>query len=727
MYDSKIWLITPPFTQINTPYPATCYLKGFLNTLGVQSYQSDLSLEVFLKIFSQDGLARIFREVAVKDPDLSENAFRIWSLQDRYQDTVDFVIHFLQSQKSTLAHKIISGEFLPRASRFDQLDISHDAFGDLGLIDRAKFMATLYLEDLGDFIQETVDPYFGFSRYAEKIAHSLSSFDEMQVALQSDDYITSIYSQEIINDCLPEIRPDIVAITIPFSGNLFSALKCAQYIKSKNSDIKILIGGGYCNTELRSLFEPRIFQYVDFITLDDGELPFKCILDYLTGHRKQTELKRTFILKDSVVFYCNNAIEKDIPQREVGTPDYRDLKLQHYLALLELANPMHRLWTDGRWNKLTMAHGCYWGKCTFCDVTLDYIDRYEPVSADILCDRIEEIIQQTGDYGFHFVDEAAPPALMRDLALQILKRKLQISWWANIRFEKAFTPDLCRLLARSGCIAVSGGLEVASDRLLKLIKKGVTIPQVSKVAQAFTQAGIMVHTYLMYGFPTQSDQETVDALDVVRQMFKEGIIQSGFWHLFTMTAHSPVGQNPENFGVSSVIEAPFGGFASNDLIHLDPVGADHEKYHEGLKLSLYNYMNGVGFEQKLNSWFLFKIPETTVPVNFIRKILNSSEVLKIPDHSKIIWVGGIPSSTQSQGKSVVVDLIRSNGESSLILNRKQYHWFIKLFSEYELSEFGVLTYGEFISFYQAEVSEDFEQFKESSLWQKLRKEGLLVV
>ena len=265
----------------------------------------------------------------------------------------------------------------------------------------------------------------------------------------------------------------------------------------------------------------------------------------------------------------------DIPHPEVGTPDYSDLPLSEYLSVIEVLNPMHRLWSDGRWNKLTIAHGCYWKRCSFCDVTLDYIGRYETAPATLLVDRIEQIVAQTGQTGFHFVDEAAPPLALRDLAVELLKRRVNITWWGNIRFEKTFSPDLCRLLAASGCIAVSGGLEVASDRLLALMEKGVTIAQVARVTDGFTQAGIMVHAYLMYGFPTETAQETVDSLEVVRQLFQAGIVQSGYWHRFSMTAHSPVGKNPAKYKVAAIGPEP-GPFAWNDLWHDDPTGTDHE-------------------------------------------------------------------------------------------------------------------------------------------------------
>ena len=108
------------------------------------------------------------------------------------------------------------------------------------------------------------------------------------------------------------------------------------------------------------------------------------------------------------VRYMNHP-EPDVPFAEVGTPTWDGLPIDQNLSTLDMLNPMHRLWSDGRWNKLTVAHGCYWKKCSFCDVTLDYIGRYDRVGAQTLVDRIEAIVQETGQTGFHFVDEPAPP------------------------------------------------------------------------------------------------------------------------------------------------------------------------------------------------------------------------------------------------------------------------------------------------------------------------------
>jgi hypothetical protein len=647
--NQKVFLITPPFTQLNTPYPATAYLKGFLNTKEIPSYQTDMGIEVILALFCTEGLCRLFDQVGASGAKLSANARRILKLKGEYLRTIDPVIGFLQDKNPTLAHLICSGNYLPEASRFGQVADLEWAFGTMGTRDKARHLATLYLEDISDLIVEAVDPHFGFSRYAERLGRSASAFDELNTVLRQEDTYIDTLLFDLLSIKIEEQQPTLVAISAPFPGNLYSAFKCGQWIKSHYPAIKVCLGGGFANTELRSLTDPRVFDFIDFITLDDGEAPILHLLEHLEGKRPLDFLKRTFTLAEGKVTYFNGSMLPDYKQKDVGTPDYTDLPLQGYLSVIEIANPMHRLWSDGRWNKLTLAHGCYWGKCTFCDISLDYIKTYEATTAKVLVDRIEELIAQTGQTGFHFVDEAAPPALMRELALEIMRRKLTVVWWTNIRFEKSFTRDLCLLLAASGCIAISGGLEVASDRLLELIQKGVTVTQVAKVAANFTEAGIMVHAYLMYGFPTQTAQETIDALEVVRQLFMLGVVQSGFWHQFAMTAHSPVGMFPEKFKVKKVTEA-VGSFANNDIEHIDTIGADHERFSAGLRKSLFNYMHGICFDFDLQDWFDFKVPATRIDPDYIEHALNHYPEKEVKPSTKVVWLGEAPV-LQSQTKN----------------------------------------------------------------------------
>lgn len=730
--EQRLLLVTPPFTQLNTPYPATAYLKGFLNTKGIKSNQADLGIEVILSLFSSTGLKKMFAALEEQDLQLSENAFRIYSLQKEYISSIDAVIRFLQNKNSTLAHSICSRSYLPEASRFKQIEDLDWAFGNMGIQDKARHLATLYLEDLGDLITEAIDPHFGFSRYAERLGRTASHFDELQQELLAENTFITDILETLLEEKIKRYAPTVLCLSVPFPGNLFGALKCGQFVKRYYPHIQIILGGGYANTELRSLTDPSLFNYVDFVSLDDGEAPLTTVLEYINGQRNAGEMKRTYMRKNAEVIYCNGAHEKDIAQRDTGTPDYSDFELDSYLSVIEVANPMHRLWSDGRWNKLTLAHGCYWGKCSFCDISLDYIKNYEPVSASILCNRIETIIQQTNQNGFHFVDEAAPPTLLRELALEIIRRNITVVWWTNIRFEKTFTEDLAHLLKASGCIAVAGGLEVASDRLLSMMKKGVTVAQVARVAHAFANAGIMAHAYLMYGFPTQTAQETIDALEMVRQMFLNEALQSGFWHRFAMTAHSPVGLNPAQFHVQR--SGPvFGGFADNDLYHNDPEGADHDLFSEGLRISLFNYMNGVGIDYPLSEWFDTDVPETTIAPNYIETCLQQTDAT-IRQNAIVVWLNHLPTvnyfSAKQSNKVIAMaefEFCDKQKDWQLYCPQAEGKWLETIFPRLIISDNTPLTFSAFKQSYISAGLSHFENYINSPNFIQLRQNGLLLI
>jgi len=730
---TDLFLVTPPFTQLNTPYPATAYIKGFLNTKKISSTQADLGIEVILALFSRKGLTQLFFYAEqLTDQTKSLNAKRIIALKDDYIRTIDAVIAFLQGKNPTLALQICQEDFLPEASRFAQLEELDWAFGSMGTQDKGKHLATLYLEDISDFIIECIDQNFGFSRYAERLGRSANSFDELYEALNQEYTYMDKILIEILEKKLAVIQPKLFLISVPFPGNLYAAFRCAQYVKRNYPEIKISMGGGFANTELRSVSDQRVFEFFDYISLDDGELPIELIYNAVAKGGDFNLYKRTFLLENGAVVYRNDALRSDYKQFDVGTPDYSDLQLNQYISVIEIINPMHRMWSDGRWNKLTMAHGCYWGKCTFCDISLDYIKVYEPVAAKLIVDRIEELSEKTGQNGFHFVDEAAPPALMREVALEILRRKIAVTWWTNIRFEKSFTRDLCVLLKASGCIAVSGGLEVASDRLLKLIDKGVSVEQVAQVTRNLTEAGILVHAYLMYGYPTQTIQETVDSLEMVRQLFEAGVLQSGFWHQFAMTAHSPVGMYPEKFGVVKDTEV-IGTFANNDINYTDKTGIDHNKFSFGLKKSLFNFMHGICLDYKLQDWFDFKIPKVTIPSDFIENALRDESKLNTKTSAKVVWLGGKPDTDTftkyKKGKPIEMKVLTFHDKKetfNIQTNKNEGEWLSLILQKIAVSNTKVYTFQDIKADYESTM-EHFELFWYSQPINDLRDFGLLVL
>ncbi|TDU31280.1 radical SAM superfamily enzyme YgiQ (UPF0313 family) [Panacagrimonas perspica] len=629
----RVLSVIPPMTQLNTPYPSTAYLTGFLRSRGVDAHQEDLALALVLRLFSPDGLEQIrTAALAQAERKRSPGVQHFLDAFERYRATLPVTLAFLQTRDPTIAHRICSRRFLPEGPRFASLDIYVDedggdplawAFGALGAQDRARHLATLYLNNLADVLRDTVDPRFEFVRYAESLAQSQPHFEPMAQALAAPPTLVDQTLHTLTLEAVSRHAPDLVLISVPFPGAVYAAFRIAQSLKAHDPRIVTVLGGGYVNTELRELAEPRVFDYFDYVTLDAGERPLLSLLEHLREQRPRERLSRTFLRDETGAVRYIDCGELDVPFNDVGTPTWDGLPLDRYLSLLDMLNPMHRLWSDGRWNKLTVAHGCYWKKCSFCDVSLDYISRYDLASATTLVDRIQAVVAETGQTGFHFVDEAAPPKGLKSLAAELVRRQVSISWWGNIRFEKSFTPALCQELADSGCIAISGGLEVASDRLLKLMKKGVSVDQVARVTRAFSDAGILVHAYLMYGFPTQTVQDTVDALEYVRQLFEAGCIQSGYFHRFSCTVHSPVGREPQEYGIS-LVPPPDGRFAKNDIDFVDPSGVDHASLGVALNKALYNYMHGLGLDQDVRGWFEQRVPRTKVPRQFIERALASS-------------------------------------------------------------------------------------------------------
>ena len=588
---------------MNTPYPATPILTGFLKSRGVNAVQADISLETALRIFSRKGLTDVAGLLQRNSNNGGAADFFLANLP-RYIASVEEVIAFLQGRNDAAAWLIARGGFLPEGPSFAALepegvDIAPDEnlldlFGELGVADRAKHLASLYLDDIALVIRESLDADFGFSRYAEKIGVSVPSFTPIVERLEGEaGFIDSLIDTATI-ETFNRIKPEVVGITIPFPGTLYAALRIARTVKRVSPDTRVVIGGGYVNTELRQITDRRIFDYVDTIVFDEGFEPWEGIV----GRKEPVRS----ITRDSPLPPQICCAPSSPPYLK---PDYDGLDPGRYFSMMEMPNPMHRIWTDGRWIKLQLSNGCYWNKCAFCDTTLDYIQRYRPPVIDELVECIEQLKSETGLSGFHFTDEALSPALIRRFCREIIARHITITWWGNIRFEKGFDAELAELMAESGCIAVTGGLECANDRLLKLMNKGITLASASAACENLSNAGILVHAYLMYGFPTQTEAETIDSLEFVRSCFAEGWIQSAFWHRFALTIHSPIARNPEKFGIELLEtgnkEQPV--FAINEIPYREPGSPDHDRLGVSLRHALYNYMLGVGLDIPAQEWF----------------------------------------------------------------------------------------------------------------------------
>lgn len=621
----KILLALPPMSQLNSPYPSTAYLKNHLQKCGHIVKQSDWSILLANKLFSRNGITTVFEQMKSVKKCNNDVLEYFLSAKDDYISTVDSIIDFLQGNNHALALRIANRTFIPEGPRFSHLDTNPDIikmFGKIGTHDKAKFLSSLYIDDLSDLIKHTIDENFELSKYGEKLALSCNSFESIYESLSflnsnnSNNTLIDQIIHDIVVQDVKSFTPDLVGISIPFPGNLIAGLKAAKIIKTQFPNIKIAFGGGFVNTELRSMSDIRPFEFFDFLLFDDGELPLQNLANYLenaSSNNLTNSLVRTWFLEKGKIQKINmdNSEKHTLPFKQNTGPTYTDLPLDKYISLFEMPNIMHKLWSDYKWNKMMLAHGCYWKQCFFCDTTLDYINRFEPHEAKRLVDQMERIIKETNNIAFHFVDEAAPPALLKEISLEIIKRKLKIVWWGNVRFDRKFDKELVELMSEAGCVAVTGGLEVASSRILKLINKGVTIEQVREVTKNFSKTNILVHAYLMYGIPTQTLEETIESLENVRQLFLHDSIQSAFWHKYSCTKHSPSGCTPEKFSIKThSLRSTDNIFAVNDLPFEEIFSKDnhrlpvnHDELGNILKHATYNYMHGICLDIPAHEWF----------------------------------------------------------------------------------------------------------------------------
>ncbi|MDR0473061.1 MAG: radical SAM protein [Treponema sp.] len=639
----EIILVQPPFVQLNSPYPSPYYLKSFLEKRGCTVQALDHSIGLFEKIFCHKGLELIFSAAEKNERaksanrQIKYNIDRFLSEQKLWLASIDRLVNFLRGRDDEWGHFLaLANGSLPSGPRFDACLEQWD--GEVSP-DSAKLLATKLLSDLADFINAALDPGFSLIRYtpfAAEAGAGLKDFDTIEKSLSN--FIMESFYRPMLEEEWARLKmelPFVLGITIPFPGCLAGALVCAASAKKHFGEEAFCIaGGGYVNTELRFTMEKKILNYFDSLSFDRGYSFLDSILGNNTGN---INIENKKIIDDEAA--------------KTVFPDYSGVDFSRYLLPVDDANPMHRLWSGGRWLKAYLAHGCYWHSCTFCDVSLDYIRNYIPVDTESFFLHFKAQAEETGIRGLHLVDEAAPPASLLRLALLNREVGLPLNFWGNIRFEKSFTPDAAAVLASGGLIGVSAGIEIAAVPALKRLGKGISLDEIVSACAAFKEAGILVHAYLIYGYWDQDEQEIIDSAEIIRQFFAEGLLDSCFWHKFILTRHSRVYAEKQR-GLHKGLEISGDDnepdrFALNDLSFKGEKNFD--KYSEPLD-RLASFLMSGNTETPVTEVFPFKVRKPNVPCDQILNSLNNyallrdSERERLPDPQtgRLLFLGSMP-------------------------------------------------------------------------------------
>ncbi len=684
----KTIIIQPPLVQLNTPYPSGAYLLSFFKQLYSENvFWFDLSTELFHKIFCRSGIEHIFSRASGKALKLARqfenqgdenSAFqlrRYVAEQNSWCEWIDAIVQILcgsyKFSGREFVHEFVRSAYVPRGNRVETYlsNLNRDVFSD-----DAQILASLSLADLADFISVCYDKNFSLIRYAENLATSVSSFDEILQNLDSPiltDFLRPLLHEKLLQETQADfqMQDTLFCISVPFPGCFVSALFCAREIKNLfGKKAFISIGGGYVNTELRDVKEKRLFDFCDVLSFDKGYGSYFKLFEIFKQNNFDIEETRSFLRNQDSSFYKlrylnnknivvpqldNDAKYENFEKQTLVSiiPDFSSIDFSKYPRLSDDQNPMHRIWNDGAWIKAFMAYGCYWHRCTFCDTSLDYVKNYCSTNISNLFDGLYKQAEIAKVYGIHFVDEACPPAALQKFVLKnlnISKTKQKFTFWGNIRFEKTFSRDLADLLAKGGLTAVSAGIEVATGKGLNSVNKGTDIENIISACCAFKEAGILIHSYMIFGFWNQSEQDLIDSMETLRQMFAAGLLDSAFWHKFSLTKHSTVfrewkeGKHPELKPIVNENQ-----FAENALSFEGE--EQSEKYSEPLNSALNFWMEGKKLSKNVESYFPFKMPKPSVQKNFVENLIQKYEEKKNAAFQKeptfaekFVWLGGNP-------------------------------------------------------------------------------------
>lgn len=695
---TNVLIIQPPLVQLNTPYPGGAYLKSFFSELQAQNPQWNLG-EIrwidgcnllFHTVFSKEGLRHIFSVTEKRALQQAEqweksgghneafNVRRYLSQQDSWIHWIDSIVAILQGCQRELCHEFVVSPAVPRGQRMENFLAGLDA---LPSVDDAVILASLALADLADFIGAFFDPSFELVRYGESLATSHKGFQAVEEGLAAP--VLQDFYGPIVNRLLQkygrleENQRLLLCVSCPFPGTLAAALfTCKKFKEALGNKVFVALGGGYVNTELRQVREPALAGYLDALSYDRGYGSywdfFSCLMELDGAGGFPTEIKNHSVYKMKF-FGGDVAVDQGtVPKPEVVAvedefttslaPDYSDIDFSKYPRLADSTNPMHRLWSDGAWLKAYLAHGCYWHQCAFCDTSLDYVCSYKKVAIKELYKKLAAQTHDSGVCGVHLVDEAAPPAALRDFALENLKACKPLVFWGNIRYEKVFTRDLADVLSHGGLRAVSGGIEIACGTGLDAVKKGTDLQSIVSACAAFKEAGILTHAYMIYGYWQETPQMLIDSMETLRQLFASGLLDSAFWHKFVLTRHSRAFQEwksglyPE-LKPLGLDEGEESIFASNDLRF-----AGEEKssrYGNPLNQALAAWMHGEELEIPVGKWFPFAMPRPSVAPDLVEKAIANYERQRDGAHrdydkfcrnwKAYCWLGGRPLVVSGKG------------------------------------------------------------------------------
>ncbi|GJQ58164.1 MAG: hypothetical protein SCALA701_09650 [Candidatus Scalindua sp.] len=406
--------------------------------------------------------------------------------------------------------------------------------------------------DIVDYVEswKIIDRWlqvFGMLYYPSEISisdnsmrYSVYSTEEVLMAVnnEQENPYCDLFRIHVL-DSLQIEEQCLVGISVTATSQVMPAFTMARLLKEKYKNIHITMGGSVFTKLIDNLkVNRKLFEFVDSFIVFEGEHALLELIEQLDGKRDFRKVSN-LVFKDGDTIRVNEPFYiEDI--NSLPTPDYDGFHLDKYLS------PVRVLPLQG-------SRGCYWRKCTFCNLHVDNL-RFRSRNLDLLLQDVVRLKEKYDTEYLFFSDECMPVKQLHNLSLRLIEEKCNIKWMAGVRFDKGLTQEILEKVRKAGCLKLVYGLESSNKRVLSLMDKGTETAVTKGIIDSCLASGIAIHMYVIVGFPSETREEALETLDFVlsHERFMRSKGASCLVCLFELEKHAPILRDPAKYGLSRI-------------------------------------------------------------------------------------------------------------------------------------------------------------------------------
>lgn len=500
----KTKLVFPAFWTCSAPYLSVPSLVAFLEKYGKDVEQIDLNLE-----FTDYMLSREFLDYCLK----------------KYERIAE------ENDKQFVPYLNEIGKFV-----CDHIDEQKSIMRTERALDILVYEKCGYFMAMGFSLINAAFPRETVSHYAYESVYNSDSFSSILKSAQdafngTAENLIGLLTSHFIDDLIE--GTDLIGISLTGTNQIIPSFVLAGMIKKKNPGIKIVLGGSVPTRWFADKSNlPNIFEYVDYVIVNEGELALLALVNYLEGRCSLAEVPQLFYLNENNEI-VDNELPVSIPELcSLPTPVFNKADLKRYFS------PVPTL-------PLLGCRGCYWCKCTFCDHSFVYNNNYRPAIVDKVVLDIINYIREYDVKHINFHDEAMTPRGLVELSKKLLEKDVRIKWSTDARLDRGLTYDVLSLAHEAGLSILFFGLESINPRVISLMKKGTHIDVSKRILYDAKQVGIGSHCFFICGFPTETLEEYQETVEFVKA--NKDIIACQGCSVFSLGKNSPIARCPEKY------------------------------------------------------------------------------------------------------------------------------------------------------------------------------------